>query len=131
MVTTGLCKLKEEVKNIKFLMHDAHRTTIGEDQIQSVTLVTQLTPKRRKKNEMLHIKFFFFLHYKFVASCWFVIYPQKYKNTFRGISWFFKGRFKANFGLKPVSHKWLLNKWCNAMSDQTKIITPRRIIPVT
>lgn len=41
-------------------MHDAHRTTSGEDQIQSVTLVTQLTPKRRKKIEMLHIKFFFF-----------------------------------------------------------------------
>lgn len=60
MVTTGLCKLKEEVRNIKFLMHDAHRTTIGEDQIQSVTLVNQLTPKRRKKIEMLHIKFFFF-----------------------------------------------------------------------
>lgn len=70
MVTTGLCKLKEEVKNIKFLMHDAHQTTIGEGQIQSVTLVTQLTPKRRKKIEMLHIKFLvFFLHYKFVASC--------------------------------------------------------------
>lgn len=60
MVTTGLSKLKEEVKNIKFLMHDAHRTTTGEDQIQSVTLVTQLTPKRRKKIEMLHINFFFF-----------------------------------------------------------------------
>lgn len=71
MVTTDLCKLKEEVKNIKFVMHDAHRTTIGEDQIQSVTLVTQLTPKKRKKIEMLHIKFLFFvfLHYKFVASC--------------------------------------------------------------
>lgn len=60
MVATGLCKLKEEVKNIKCLMHDAHRTTIGEDQIQSVTLVTQLTPKIRKKIEMLHIKFFGF-----------------------------------------------------------------------
>lgn len=59
MVTTGLSKLKEEVKNIKILMHDAHRTTIGEDQIQSVTLVTQLTPKRRKKIEMLHMNFFF------------------------------------------------------------------------
>lgn len=128
MVTTGLCKLKEEVKNIKFLMHDAHRTTIGEDQIQSFTLLTQLTPNEEKKLRCFTLSFFFFLHYKFVASCWFVIYPQKYKNTFRGISWFFKGRFKANFGLKPVSHKWLLNKWCNAMSDQTKIITPRRII---
>lgn len=60
MVTTGLCKLKEEVKNIKFLMHDAHRTTIGEDQIQSVTLLTQLTPNEEKKLRCFTLSFFFF-----------------------------------------------------------------------